>query len=288
MRQVIVSAVLLAGLALSGCAVSVAAPPPTPTATTTSASASAATPSTDPSRSPTPTPSPTPSRDSGPLSVVGIGDSVMAGTHCDCAGPMAAYADLLARSTGRRVSQRSFGVNGGTTASVLTQTDSDPVRGALQQADVVVVIIGANDLTPDEQKFSASSCNAACYQPDVNAMGDRLGQLLDRVAALGASRHPVVLVTGYWDLFAEAGLSRSGPDSEQLRWQETITDAANVAIKREALSHGDVYVDLVAPFRGPDGQDDPTGLLASDGDHPSAAGVQVLAKALVAARPTMP
>ena len=286
MRRVIVSGFLVAAVALTGCAVASAGPSPSATATSVTV-----TPDPPSSSTPSPTPTPTsatPSPVSTPLTAVGLGDSVMAGTHCNCAGPMAAYAALLARSTGRRVDQQEFGVNGGTTSTVLTQLASDPVRAAVRRADIIVVIIGANDLSPDQQKFSASSCNAACYQPDVSAMGDRLGQLLSQLASLGASRHPTILVAGYWDLFAEAGLARSGPDSDQLQWQEAITDAANAVIKQQAQQHGDVYVDLVAPFRGADGKDDPTGLLAPDGDHPNAAGVQALARALVAAHPTMP
>ena len=288
MRQVIVSGLLLVALALSGCTVSGQSPPTATHAGPTSGGVVVSSTPTTPHRATPPADSATRSPASDPITVVGIGDSVIAGTHCACAGPMAAYADLLSRATGRRASARGFGVNGATTGSVLTQVATDPVRTALRHAQIVIVIVGANDLAPDARRFSAGSCPAACYQPDVAAMGARLGQLLDRVRSLVTATRPTVLVAGYWDLFAEAGLARSGPDSDQLTWQEAITDTTNAEIRRQAQQHGDVYVDLVAPFRGPDGGDDPTRLLAADGDHPNAAGVRALARALVAAHPAAP
>lgn len=287
MRSGAAAAVLAVTLALSACAVSSPVPVPTPMSPSTGVGASSPDAAATNEATLSPSPSPSPSRPVTPLSAVGIGDSVMAGTHCDCPGPMAAYADLLARATGREVTPRGFGVNGATTSTVLTQLASDPVRAAVARADVVVVIIGANDLAADERQFASGSCDAACYTPDVAAMGARLGRLLDRVASLTAGHHPPILVTGYWDLFAEAGLVRSGPDSDRLHWQEAITDAANAEIAHQARLRGDVYVDLVTPFRGPGGTDDPTGLLAGDGDHPNAAGVRALAKALVAAHPVI-
>ncbi len=285
MRKLVAIGSLVAALVLAGCAVPGAGstdPVDASSPVTTSVTAS-------PSPTPTPLPAPSPSPSPlGPLTAVGIGDSVMAGTHCGCAGPMAAYAGLLSQATGRRVNARSFGVNGATTTSVLAQITGDPLRTALQHADIIVVIVGANDLNPDAARQSSGSCDASCYQPDVAAMGTHLGQVLDRLAAIDSASPHMILVTNYWDLFPEAGLARTGPESAQLEWQEAITAAANAAIETQTLRHRDIYVDTVVPFRGTSGDDDPSPLLASDGDHPNAAGVQVLAKALVAAHPAAP
>ena len=43
------------------------------------------------------------------------------------------------------------------------------------------------------------------------------------------------------------------------------------------------YVDLYAPFKGADGSADPTDVLAADGDHPNAAGHEIIAQALLRA-----
>ena len=47
--------------------------------------------------------------------------------------------------------------------------------------------------------------------------------------------------------------------------------------------HSDTYVDIYTPFKGADGSTDDTALLADDGDHPNAAGHQLIATALLAA-----
>jgi len=52
----------------------------------------------------------------------------------------------------------------------------------------------------------------------------------------------------------------------------TVTDDVNTAIKTVAAETGSAYVDLRAAFKGPDYSYDETHYLASDGDHPNAAG----------------
>ncbi len=283
--RTIVAPAILATVILAGCAVATTGSSAPPRTAASHSSPTLATPSP---RSPTPLAGTSVPSPGAALTAVGIGDSVMAGTHCGCAGPMAAYARQFSRATGRRVDARGFGANGATTASVLEQIKADPVRTALRHADIIVVIVGANDLNPDAAKRASGSCDRSCYQPDVAAMGTRLGHLLDQLARIDTTSPHMVLVTNYWDLFPEAGLARSGPESAQLEWQEAVTAAANNAIRTQVLLHGDVYVDTVVPFRGGGGADDPSPLLAADGDHPNAVGVQVLAKALVAAHPTPP
>lgn len=66
-------------------------------------------------------------------------------------------------------------------------------------------------------------------------------------------------------------------------WQADVRDAD--VIERSAVGAGMTYVDLVKPFRGPSGDGDPTPLLADDGDHPNAAGVDAIADALAAKVP---
>lgn len=62
-----------------------------------------------------------------------------------------------------------------------------------------------------------------------------------------------------------------------------MTKAANAAICSAAGTAGATCVDLYAPFKG-DGDSDDTRLLASDGDHPDAAGAALIAEELLAAR----
>jgi lysophospholipase L1-like esterase len=57
----------------------------------------------------------------------------------------------------------------------------------------------------------------------------------------------------------------------------------NRRIEAAASAHGATYVDLLTAFRGSDGSEDCTPLLAPDGDHPSAQGHALIARTLAAA-----
>ena len=70
---------------------------------------------------------------------------------------------------------------------------------------------------------------------------------------------------------------------DQRGMQNTLTKAVNNVIEAAASRAGDIYVDLYTPFKGSEGTADPTRLLAADGDHPDAAGHQVIARQLLVA-----
>lgn len=124
--------------------------------------------------------------------IVGLGDSVMGGTACDCEGPIDALATRLEQRPGaERIARVNLGTDGATTTDVADIVESEDWQADVRDADVIVVIVGA----------------------------------------------------------------------------------------------GMTYVDLVKPFRGPSGDSDPTPLLADDGDHPNAAGVDAIADALAAKVP---
>ena len=91
-----------------------------------------------------------------------------------------------------------------------------------------------------------------------------------------------VLVDNYWNVFTDGAVARADGGQEQLDWSAEVTKAANLAIAKAASGSGDLSVDLVKPFkRG--GDEDPTPLLADDGDHPNAAGVKAIVAANLAA-----
>jgi lysophospholipase L1-like esterase len=92
-----------------------------------------------------------------------------------------------------------------------------------------------------------------------------------------------VLVTDYWNVFTDGDVARSTGGQAQVDWSADVTAAANQQICAAARSAGDVCVDLVPVFKP--GGSDPTPLLAADGDHPNAAGVQATVRALLASTP---
>jgi lysophospholipase L1-like esterase len=217
------------------------------------------------------------------LHVVGIGDSVMAGTNCNCETIMAGFARAMSDRSGRPVTATNLGVAGYTTNDLLDQLSQDAnARRDVADADILIVIIGANDLGDALESWHQDDCDASCYQPQVDAMGARLASVLSLVTSLRGGQPMTVLVDNYWNVFTDGTVARADGGRAQVDWSVEVTKAANLAIAHAASSSGAVTVDLVRPFKN-GGDDDPTPLLADDGDHPNAAGVKAIVAANVAA-----
>lgn len=243
---------------------------PDPTGATSPATTSSATPTTSPPGTP-----------SAPVQVAGLGDSVMAGKNCGCDGIAAEFAAALAARN--RVSARAvnLGVGGYVTGDVLNDLKNDArTRRAVSRADVVLVIIGANDMYDALDNWKSGGCSRACYTPVVTAMQSRLRSILAEIAALEGTRQHTVLVDGYWNIFTDGQVALHQGGWSQLSWSRTVTSAVNDAIQDAASEASDTYVGLRSVFT-----DVPDPLLASDGDHPNAAGVRAIVKANLAALP---
>jgi lysophospholipase L1-like esterase len=210
--------------------------------------------------------------------VVGLGDSVPAGSACDCTD----YVNLLARGLGDDVQSTNLAVPGQTSSGLMDQLSSADVRTAVANADVVVVTIGANDVEADDPSTCGSAQDEpACYSAELTG----LSQNLDRVAAaVVALTRPGarVLLTGYWNVFLDGATARA-QGADYVRIADAVTREVNTRISAAAAAHGAVFVDLFTPFRGADGSKDCTPLLADDGDHPDAAGHALIAHTLLAA-----
>jgi lysophospholipase L1-like esterase len=251
-----------------------------------SAHAASVTVSPSPSASATAPPSPSPS--STTLDVVGLGDSVTSGANCDCDDYVTGFGRLLAKDTGTRVDVTDDGEAGSTSSSLaddLGGGDRDR-QSDVAAADVVVVTTGANDLAPALSAWRSDSCPASCYRPRVDQMEADLSRVLDRVHSLGDGRARV-LVTTYWNVFADGEVARKSERAGYLTWSDAVTREANAAISRVAASHGATLVDLYTPFKG-DGSADPTELLADDGDHPDPDGTAAISRAVLTAYETRP
>jgi lysophospholipase L1-like esterase len=221
------------------------------------------------------------------LRVVGLGDSVMAGTHCDCAGLAEEYAAALAHRTGEHVTVKNLGTDGAVTGDLLEDLQGDAgTRSAIAQADVVLVTIGANDLLPQLDQWRSSGCDASCFTAPAAKMGANLASVLAVMDRIRAGRPGGVLVTDYWNVFTDGDVARNSGGQAQVDWSTEVTATANRQICAAASAAHDTCVDLVTVFKP--GGADPTPLLADDGDHPNAAGVQAIVRALLAATPARP
>lgn len=230
-----------------------------------------------PATSPAP---PTPTRSA---LVVGLGDSVMAGTACECSGPAHAFAQLMSRSLGRQITAVNLGVPGATTQSLGRQLHAPKVSSRVRRADVVLLIIGANDLVPELDRYQSTGCGSSCLDPAIHDMAARFNGLLDQIADERGGHRGTVLVADYWNVFRDGATEREEYGAAQIRWSRLASRTANAAICRVARENGAVCADTYVPFFAHSG--DPDRYLASDGDHPNRAGVALIARQLQKATP---
>lgn len=211
----------------------------------------------------------------GPVRLVGLGDSVMSGMNCDCDGITAELTQSLHSTWKVPVTQANLGDPGATTADLLEDLTHDPhTIHAVRHADVVVVIIGANDVTDDLDRWRRTGCDSSCYLPHVRQMRIRLGRILARITVLEGNRPFGLVVDGYWNILTDGQTALKDGGRPQLSWSRAVTASVDSAIKDAATAAGAHYVELRSVF-----STTPDPLLADDGDHPNAAGVEAIARA---------
>ncbi|MDQ1680844.1 MAG: hypothetical protein QOI42_1703 [Frankiaceae bacterium] len=214
--------------------------------------------------------------------VVVLGDSVPAGDGCSCTPYATLVGNGLSQLDGTAVTVTNAGVGGLTTAGLLAQLNDADLVQQLSTATVVAVTIGANDF--DESLAAQSACAAGvtgpCYAAAAAALPALLDQVLQRIDTLvpaGTS----VLVTGYWNVFQDGAVGQA-QGATYVSTADALTLAVNAIISEAAAANGDVYVDEYAPFHATTAAG-LTALLASDGDHPSASGHELIADLLLTA-----
>ena len=199
----------------------------------------------------------------GTPSVVTLGDSVAAGAECDCDPFPALYAK------GQHAIDVNLAESGATAADVRDELPDD--SAALSRAAEVLIMIGANDVADTIDDPTTYSAAAAGVQDDVTAT----------IAGIEKSHSVPVIVLGYWNvvLDGQVGQETYGPDGVRAAAQATsmINNALAAAASTNTKAE---YITTEPAFHGDDGTHDPTDLLASDGDHPNAAGQAAIAALL--------
>lgn len=218
------------------------------------------------------------------ITVVGIGDSVTSGYNCDCEAFVGLYATQLAAQDDVATTSVNLGVPGWTSSQLLAaMTKPGAFRNQVAKADILLVTIGANDLTPLESRGPAG-CPATCYTPLIDNAGHNVELIVDAARAANPAHPPTVLVTDYWNVFQDGDVGTAENGVAFQSWSDVLTRAESTQICQGAQSADATCVSLYAPFKG-NGSINPTSLLAADGDHPNAAGHQLIASTLLAATP---
>ncbi len=225
------------------------------------------------------------------LNIVGLGDSVTAGSQCNCTPFVQQLAKLLADRDQVPTSATNLGVGGLTSVGLMQMLDDPSTSQTVAAANIVVITVGANDLLPalswwDRGSGSANdqNCGGACDSATLDAVGAQVAGAIARVQWLRGGRPTTILVTDYWNVFVDGAVGLATRGTGYLTWSGELTDRLNARICSAALIQNATCVDLRGPFDA-NGTKDPTALLAADGDHPDAAGHTLIADQLLAALP---
>jgi lysophospholipase L1-like esterase len=231
---------------------------------------------------PTPSPSPSPTRSPVPYRVVGLGDSVPAGTACDCDNYVDQVGKEVAAQRDDTPAVDNLAQAGLSTSGLASLLDDTSAAAKVAGADLVIVTIGANDF--DEGSLTDPGCRPvtelSCFQDTLDKQRTKLSAILDRLGDLTTQPANRIVVTGYWNVFRDGQVGRS-LGSTYREASDALTVADNSLIASVTAAHGDTYVDLYTPFKGSDGTKDDTNLLADDGDHPNAAGHTLIAQTVL-------
>ena len=217
--------------------------------------------------------------------VLAFGDSVPAGAACGCSSFPAVYGSLLRLRTDAPVTVDNEAVNGLDTKGLLAQLREPRVKTAVRRSDVFLLTIGANDFADQHDRVVAGNCVGEtatdCVSDELASMRVHLVHILAEIRALRAGRPASVLVTGYWNVFEDGQVGRHVGGAAGLQASIGLTRRVNDAISSVSRSVGARYVDLFEPFQSHGGAID--SLLAPDGDHPDAAGHELIASKLLEA-----
>jgi lysophospholipase L1-like esterase len=223
----------------------------------------------------------TPSPGGKALRVVALGDSVTSGAACDCAAFPGIYGHLLSQRTGVPVTVENLGVSGLDSEGLLKQLDESGTAKAVSAADVDLVTIGANDFGDHHDEVVAATCSADCVNDELEQLSSDMRGILQRIRALRTGKPTTALVTGYWNVFEDGEVARQNFSADGIAATVDLTKKVNAVIAAATISEGATSVDLAGPFQRE--STDVTDLLAPDGDHPDAAGHELIAQTLLAA-----
>jgi len=209
--------------------------------------------------------------------VVALGDSVPAGSVCDCRNFVDSYGDLLSRHAMYKTAVTNFAQGGAESGDVLDQLKQAPVRRALDNATTVLLMVGANDFYHPFKKVRHGASASSEFRPTAQQVRTNVLRAIRQIRSLHDG--PVtIVVLGYWNVAEDGKVGREDYGKDGVQAAESATRWANHALQDAARSGQAVYVSTYEAFKGPHGHKDPTPLLADDGDHPNAAGHRVLAR----------
>jgi lysophospholipase L1-like esterase len=216
--------------------------------------------------------------------VLGFGNSVPSGTACLCENFVSAYAAMVAAGTNTKAAVDNDAVPGSTSADVVNQLGRTNVQAQVKAATTVLIMTGANDFNDSFDQVSLGAPAADSYAPVATAVQDNVTAIVEKIHSLNGNAHVVVL--DYWAAMEDGAVAAKDYDAAAMAASLACTSAVNDALAVAAKAAGATYVSTYTAFKGSNGTNDPSALLAADGDHPDAAGHQLIARTIYAVLPT--
>jgi lysophospholipase L1-like esterase len=230
---------------------------------------------------------------SGPLILVGLGDSIpSAGDHerpptytCDCDSFVTLLGGLAEQALGRPVVVENLATNDSLeSAGLLERIRTDERhRSAIASADIITVTIGTNDWQgpcgwPDDE---------ACWVDGLTRVPRNVGSILDEILSLRESRPTAIRLTTYFDPYVDFPMNLTslgdpdGPMPEEfLDFYRSEQAKFYAALCAEAEARDVPCIDLWTPFNGSSHEEAATALLLPDHVHPNQAGHQLIAETI--------
>ena len=209
-----------------------------------------------------------------------LGDSLAVGTGASYKGYVDRYAEYLEADTGARVNVTNLGRNGQTSSELLYALRNDPSsRQAVEEADVVTINIGINDLGRAVQAYENGTCGDADNQDCLRTAAETLKASWNAITAellsLRSTSNTIIRVGGlgytpYLDT-EEAPDSRPGNgELNDFQIFEAYLDEVNRHIAITASDNGIPYAEVHLN----------KGYISPDGVHPNDEGYEVIAERL--------
>jgi lysophospholipase L1-like esterase len=202
-----------------------------------------------------------------------FGDSVANRPACGCQTFVSRYAQLVRDRATVRVDNLAGA--GQTTASVLHVLAQPHTRNLVAKADTIVFVAGANDYRHAFTEVGEGRSDVAAYRAVARGVQANLTAAIRKVSRINPLAR--VITFGYWNAFKDGAVARAAYTPQHRAAAEAATVSANEAIRRAAKATASGYVSSREAFAAAGRL---TPLLAADGDHPSRAGNDVLARTL--------
>lgn len=224
----------------------------------------------------------------GSLHYVALGDSLATGLGATD-GYVYRYADLLGMDTGTTVNVDNLGVNGLTSEQLRAEIEGNQrAKDAIQQAEVITINIGANDLLWALWKYRSGNCGGAdnqdCLRQTVDDFQVNWDAILAGVTDVRSPDTTIIRTMDFYNPLGHLDKAASWPNAGVndfmvfKKYLEQVNSHIATSSEARDIPHAKVH----EAFNGPNGDEDPStkGYMSQDGVHPSDEGHAVIAQEL--------